>query len=157
MAWQACVYKYLRVWGSPANVKTLEGDKLDSSSSLCRFVGYSEETTGYHFYDPSEQKIFISRNAVFLLKGFPVDSRRDEVLLEESSEAPQQNDATSFEPSVPTDGVPVLHRSVQPLRPPTDRLTIQDIRRRNAGHRFRQVVEAMKSAMDLMGSNQFGP
>ncbi|KAL0324652.1 UNVERIFIED_CONTAM: hypothetical protein Scaly_2432300 [Sesamum calycinum] len=95
-------YKYLIVWGSPANVKTLVGDKLDSSYSLCRFVGYSEETAGYHFYDPSEQKIFISRNAVFLEKGFPVDSRRDEVLLEESSEAPQQNDATSFEPSVPT-------------------------------------------------------
>ncbi|KAL0445878.1 UNVERIFIED_CONTAM: hypothetical protein Slati_1715700 [Sesamum latifolium] len=28
-------YKYLRVWGSPAYVKRLVGDKLDSRSSLC--------------------------------------------------------------------------------------------------------------------------
>ncbi|KAL0405946.1 UNVERIFIED_CONTAM: hypothetical protein Slati_3908500 [Sesamum latifolium] len=75
-------YKYLRVWGSPAYVKRLVGDKLDSRSSLCRFIGYPKETAGYYFYDPFEQKIFISRNAVFLEKGFPADSRRDEVLLE---------------------------------------------------------------------------
>ncbi|KAL0405990.1 UNVERIFIED_CONTAM: hypothetical protein Slati_3912900 [Sesamum latifolium] len=54
-------YKYLRMWGSPAYIK----------------------------------------------------SRRDEVLLEESSEAPQQNDATSFEPTVPIDGVSVLRRSIR--------------------------------------------
>ncbi|KAL0430611.1 UNVERIFIED_CONTAM: Transposon Ty2-GR1 Gag-Pol polyprotein [Sesamum radiatum] len=50
-------YKYLRVWGSPANIKRLVGDKLDSRSSLCRFVGYPTETAGYYFYDPTEQKI----------------------------------------------------------------------------------------------------
>ncbi|KAL0405848.1 UNVERIFIED_CONTAM: Transposon Ty2-GR1 Gag-Pol polyprotein [Sesamum latifolium] len=31
-------YKYLRVWGSPTYVKRLVGDKLDSRSSLCRFI-----------------------------------------------------------------------------------------------------------------------
>ncbi|KAL0294300.1 UNVERIFIED_CONTAM: Transposon Ty2-GR1 Gag-Pol polyprotein [Sesamum radiatum] len=72
-------YKYLRVWGSPAYVKRLVGDKLDSRSSLCRFIGYPKETAGYYFYDPTEQKTFVSRNAVFLEKGFPSDSRRDEV------------------------------------------------------------------------------
>ncbi|KAL0413276.1 UNVERIFIED_CONTAM: hypothetical protein Sradi_1529300 [Sesamum radiatum] len=70
-------YKYLRVWGSPAYVKRLVGDKLDSRSSLCRFVGYPYETAGYYFYDPSEQKVFISRNAVFLEKGFPADTQRE--------------------------------------------------------------------------------
>ncbi|KAL0394581.1 UNVERIFIED_CONTAM: hypothetical protein Slati_4424300 [Sesamum latifolium] len=103
-------YKYLRVWGSPAYVKRLGGDKLDSRSSLCRFIGYPKETMGYYFYDPSEQKIFISRNTVFLEKDFPADSRRDEVLLEESIEVPQHDNATSFELSVPTDGVPVLRK-----------------------------------------------
>ncbi|KAL0405753.1 UNVERIFIED_CONTAM: Retrovirus-related Pol polyprotein from transposon TNT 1-94, partial [Sesamum latifolium] len=39
-------YKYLRVWGSPAYVKRLVGDKLDLRSSLCRFVGYPKETAG---------------------------------------------------------------------------------------------------------------
>ncbi|KAL0303283.1 UNVERIFIED_CONTAM: hypothetical protein Sradi_6196400 [Sesamum radiatum] len=63
-------YKYLRVWGSPAYVKRLVEDKLDSRSSLCRFVGYPKETAGYYFYDPSEQKVFVSRKAVFLEKKF---------------------------------------------------------------------------------------
>ncbi|KAL0402328.1 UNVERIFIED_CONTAM: Retrovirus-related Pol polyprotein from transposon RE2 [Sesamum latifolium] len=86
-------YKYLRVWDSPAYVKRLVGNKLSSRSNLCRFIGYPKETAGYYFYTSSEQKIFVSRNAMFLKKDFPTDSRRDEVLLEESSEAPQQNDA----------------------------------------------------------------
>ncbi|KAL0286863.1 UNVERIFIED_CONTAM: hypothetical protein Scaly_2780000 [Sesamum calycinum] len=37
-------YKYLRVWGSAAYIHRLLGDKLDSNSSLCRFVGYPKET-----------------------------------------------------------------------------------------------------------------
>ncbi|KAL0451360.1 UNVERIFIED_CONTAM: hypothetical protein Slati_1114100 [Sesamum latifolium] len=68
-------YKYLRVWGSPVNVKRLVGDKLDSRSSLCSFVGYSKETAEYYFYDPSEQKIFVLRNSVFLEK-VPTDGVR---------------------------------------------------------------------------------
>ncbi|KAL0457767.1 UNVERIFIED_CONTAM: Retrovirus-related Pol polyprotein from transposon TNT 1-94 [Sesamum latifolium] len=32
-------------------------------------------------YDPAEQKIFVSRNTVFLEKGFPSDSRHDEVQI----------------------------------------------------------------------------
>ncbi|KAL0413392.1 UNVERIFIED_CONTAM: hypothetical protein Sradi_1540900 [Sesamum radiatum] len=73
---------------------------------------------GYYFYDQTEQKIFVSRNAVFLEKDFPADSRWDEVLLEESSEVPQHDDATSFEPSVLADGVPILCRSTRESRPP---------------------------------------
>ncbi|KAL0349771.1 UNVERIFIED_CONTAM: Retrovirus-related Pol polyprotein from transposon TNT 1-94 [Sesamum radiatum] len=52
-------YKYLRVWGSPAYIKRLVGDKLDSRSSLCRFIGYPKETVGYYFYDPTEQKLLL--------------------------------------------------------------------------------------------------
>ncbi|KAL0445606.1 UNVERIFIED_CONTAM: Copia protein [Sesamum latifolium] len=110
------------------------------------------------------KKIFISRNAVVLEKDFPTDSQLDEVLLEESSEAPQQNDATSFEPSVPTDGVLVLHRSTRESRPPerygfvelTSRL---DSDPRTYGQAMSDIdsdkwLEAMKSEMDSMGSNQ---
>ncbi|KAL0445770.1 UNVERIFIED_CONTAM: Retrovirus-related Pol polyprotein from transposon TNT 1-94 [Sesamum latifolium] len=111
-------YKYLRVWSSPAYVKRLVGDKLDSRSSLCRFIGYTKETAGYYFYNPAEQKIFVSRNAVFLEKGFPSDSRRDEVLIEESSEEPQHDSTTSFEPPIHTDGIPVLRRPTRESRVP---------------------------------------
>ncbi|KAL0445227.1 UNVERIFIED_CONTAM: hypothetical protein Slati_2245400 [Sesamum latifolium] len=115
-------YKYLRVWSSPAYVKRLVEDKLDSRSSLCRFIRYSKETAGYYFYDPAEQKNFVSRNAVFLKKDFPSDNRRDKVLIEESSEEPQHDSTTSFEPMVHTDSVPVLRRSIRESRVPEVRI-----------------------------------
>ncbi|KAL0394452.1 UNVERIFIED_CONTAM: hypothetical protein Slati_4411400 [Sesamum latifolium] len=111
-------YKYLRVWGSPAYVKRLVGDKLDSRSSLCRFIGYPKETAGYYFYGPAEQKVFVSRNAVFLEKDFPSDNQRDEVLIEESSGEPPHDNTTSFEATVHTDGVPILRRSTRESRVP---------------------------------------
>ncbi|KAL0455188.1 UNVERIFIED_CONTAM: hypothetical protein Slati_0858000 [Sesamum latifolium] len=46
-------YKYLRVWGSPAYAKRLVRDKLDSRSSLCRFVGYPK-VLGYVTWKPME-------------------------------------------------------------------------------------------------------
>ncbi|KAL0355495.1 UNVERIFIED_CONTAM: Copia protein [Sesamum radiatum] len=111
-------YKYLRVWGGPAYVKRLVRDKLDSRSSLCRFVGYPKETVGYYFYDPTEQKVFVSRNAVFLEKDFPSDNRRDEVLIEESNREPQHDSTTSFKPTIHTDSAPVLRRSTRESRVP---------------------------------------
>ncbi|KAL0400359.1 UNVERIFIED_CONTAM: Copia protein [Sesamum radiatum] len=158
-------YKYLRVWGSPAYVKRLVGDKLDSRSSLCRFVGYPKETTGYYFYDPtSEKKVFVSRNVVFLEKGFPSDNRRDEVLIEESSEEPQHDSTTSFEPIDHTDSAPVLRRSARESRVPERYgfvgLTSQlDNYPNTYGEAMLDIdsdkwLEAMKSEMDSMGSNQ---
>ncbi|KAK4420098.1 Retrovirus-related Pol polyprotein from transposon TNT 1-94 [Sesamum alatum] len=85
-------YNYLKVWGSPAYVKRLVGDKLESRSSLCRFVGYPKETAGYYFYDPLEQKVFVSRNAVLLEQGFPKDIQPDELILEESSDGNQSSE-----------------------------------------------------------------
>ncbi|KAK4381427.1 Retrovirus-related Pol polyprotein from transposon TNT 1-94 [Sesamum angolense] len=40
------------------------------SEAFGRFVGYPKETTGYYFYDPSEQKVFVSKNALFLKSVF---------------------------------------------------------------------------------------
>ncbi|KAL0313397.1 UNVERIFIED_CONTAM: Retrovirus-related Pol polyprotein from transposon RE2 [Sesamum radiatum] len=157
-------YKYLGVWGSPAYVKRLVGDKLDSRSSLCRFIRYPKETAGYYFYDRAEQKIFVSRNVVFLKKSFPSNSRRDEVLIEESSEKPHHKSTTSFEPPIHNDGVPVLHRSTIESRvlerygfvgltsqlgndPKTYGEAMSDID-------SDKWLEAMKFEMDSVGSNQ---
>ncbi|KAL0295207.1 UNVERIFIED_CONTAM: hypothetical protein Sradi_6847100 [Sesamum radiatum] len=127
-------YKYLRVWGSPAYVKRLVEDKLDSRS-------------------------------IFLEKGFPADIQREELLLEESSEAtPQTDTVTSSAPIVPTNDIPVLRRSTrvsqQPERygflgltgqlyndPKTYGKAISDI---DSG----KWIEAMKSEMDSMSSNK---
>ncbi|KAL0293214.1 UNVERIFIED_CONTAM: Retrovirus-related Pol polyprotein from transposon TNT 1-94 [Sesamum radiatum] len=157
-------YKYLRVWGSPAYVKRLVGDKLDSRSSLCRFIGYLKETAGYYFYDPTEQKVFVSRNAVFLEKGFPSDNQRDEVLIEESSGEPPHNSTAPFEPIVHTDGVPILRRSTRESRVSRRYgfvgLTSQlDNDLKTYGEAMSDIdsdkwLEAMKSEMDSMRSNQ---
>ncbi|KAL0394768.1 UNVERIFIED_CONTAM: putative mitochondrial protein [Sesamum latifolium] len=157
-------YKYLRVWGSPAYVKRLVGDKLDSRSSLCRFIGYPKETAGYYFYDPAKQKIFVSRNAVFLKKGFSSDNRRDKVLIEESSGEPHHDSTISFEPTVHTDGVLVLRRSTRESRIPERygfvRLTSQlNNDPKTYGEAMSDMdsdkwLEAIKSEMDSMGSNQ---
>ncbi|KAL0455001.1 UNVERIFIED_CONTAM: hypothetical protein Slati_0839300 [Sesamum latifolium] len=85
---------------------------------LIRFIGYLKETAGHYFYNLAEQKIFVSRNAVFLEKGFPSDNRRDEVLLEESSKVPQHDGTTSLEPPVLTDSIPILRRSTRESRVP---------------------------------------
>ncbi|KAL0463213.1 UNVERIFIED_CONTAM: hypothetical protein Slati_0208900 [Sesamum latifolium] len=157
-------YKYLRLWCSPAYVKRLVGDKLDSRSSLSRFIRYSKETAGYYFYDPTEQKIFVSRNAVFLEKGFSLDNGRDEVLIEESSEEPQHDSTTSFEPTVHTDSVPVLRRLTRESRIPERYrfvgLTSQlDNDPKTYGEAMSDIdldkwLDAMKFEMDSMGSNQ---
>ncbi|KAL0439343.1 UNVERIFIED_CONTAM: hypothetical protein Slati_2417300, partial [Sesamum latifolium] len=85
------------------------------------------------------------KNAVFLEKDFPSDSRHDEVLIEESNEEPHRDTTTSFEPTIHTDSVPVLRRSTRESRVP-DRygfvgLTSQlDNKRRTekrCRHRFR--------------------
>ncbi|KAL0289950.1 UNVERIFIED_CONTAM: hypothetical protein Scaly_2688000 [Sesamum calycinum] len=157
-------YKYLRVSGSPAYVKRLVGDKLDLRSSLCRFIGYPKETAGYYFYDPSEQKVIISRNAVFLERGFPTDTRRDELLHEESSEAPQPNVGTSSAPTISTDNVPILRRSARVPQPP-ERYGFLGVTRqldndpKIYGEEMSDInsgkwLEAMKSEIDSMSSNQ---
>ncbi|KAL0411257.1 UNVERIFIED_CONTAM: Retrovirus-related Pol polyprotein from transposon RE2 [Sesamum latifolium] len=93
-----------------------------------------------------------------------LQSRWDEVLLEESSEAPQQNNATSFESSVPTDGVPILRRSTRESRPPerygfVGLTSLLDNNSRTHGEEMSDTdsdkwLEAKKSKMDSMGSNQ---
>ncbi|KAL0386354.1 UNVERIFIED_CONTAM: Retrovirus-related Pol polyprotein from transposon RE2, partial [Sesamum latifolium] len=156
-------YKYLRVWGSLAYVKKLVGDKLDSRSSLCRFIGYPKETAGYYFYDPAEQKIFVSRNAVFLEVGFPSDNRRDEVLIEESSGEPHHDNTNhlslQFTLMVFQSSVGQLENLVY-LRGTDSWLTSQlDNDPKMYGEAMSDIdsdkwLEAMKSEMDSMGSNQ---
>ncbi|GJR50023.1 retrotransposon protein, putative, ty1-copia subclass [Tanacetum coccineum] len=65
---QAPKLSYLKVWGCEALVKrdTLtKPDKLEPRSFKCIFIGYPKETMGYSFYNPSENKIFVARNAEF--------------------------------------------------------------------------------------------
>ncbi|GJW08836.1 retrotransposon protein, putative, ty1-copia subclass [Tanacetum coccineum] len=65
---QAPKLSYLKVWGCEAFVKRdtlIKPDKLDPRSFKCIFIGYPKEIIGYSFYSPSENKVFVARNAEF--------------------------------------------------------------------------------------------
>ncbi|KAL0453673.1 UNVERIFIED_CONTAM: Retrovirus-related Pol polyprotein from transposon TNT 1-94 [Sesamum latifolium] len=95
----------------------------------------------------------------------PADTRCEELLLEESSEAtPQTDTVTSSAPIVPTNDIPVLRRSTrvsqQPERYEFLGLTGQlDNDPKTYGEEMSDIdskkwIEAMKSEMDSMSSNK---
>ena len=61
---------FLKIWGCEAYVKRQASMKLASKSDKCLFMGYPKETKGYYFYIPSENKVFVARNGVFLEREF---------------------------------------------------------------------------------------
>ena len=61
---------FLKIWGREAFVKRLMLDKLTPKSDKCIFVRYPRETLGYNFYNQEENKVFVTRNVVFLEKEF---------------------------------------------------------------------------------------
>ncbi|KAL8099909.1 hypothetical protein AgCh_032243 [Apium graveolens] len=79
---------FMKVWGCEAFVKCLASDKLGPKSDKCYFVGYPEETKGYNFYYPTENKVFVARTAVFLerellskkINGRTIDLDEDQVV-----------------------------------------------------------------------------
>ena len=60
----------MKVWGCPTYVKRTISYELEAGSNKCLFVGYPKETRGYKFYNTLEQRLFVSKHAVFLEKVF---------------------------------------------------------------------------------------
>ena len=70
--------------------------KLDSRSKLCLFVGYTKETRGGYFFDPKENKVFVSTNATFLEEDHVREHKpRSKIVLSELS-----GEATNSSPRV---------------------------------------------------------
>ncbi|RVW70676.1 Retrovirus-related Pol polyprotein from transposon TNT 1-94 [Vitis vinifera] len=59
---------HLHVWGCPAEARPYKPNekKLDSRTVSCYFVGYSERSRGFKFYDPSIRSFFETGNAKFI-------------------------------------------------------------------------------------------
>ena len=59
--------KHLHIWGCPAEARPYmpHEKKLDSRTVSCYFIGYSERSRGYKFYDPTTKSIFEMGNARF--------------------------------------------------------------------------------------------
>ncbi len=52
--------KHFHVWGCPAEARPYKPNerKLDSRTMSIYFIGYSERSRGYKFYDPKLKTIF---------------------------------------------------------------------------------------------------
>ena len=61
---------FLKIWGCETYVKRKALSKLKPRSDKCIFVGYPKETKGYYFYNPIENKVFVSRCGAFIEKEF---------------------------------------------------------------------------------------
>ena len=59
--------KHLHIWGCPAEARPYRPHekKLESRTVSCYFIGYSERSRGYKFYDPTTKSIFETGNARF--------------------------------------------------------------------------------------------
>ncbi|GJS84321.1 retrotransposon protein, putative, ty1-copia subclass [Tanacetum coccineum] len=126
---------YLKVWGCEALVKhdTLtKPDKLDPRSFRCIFVGYPKETMGYSFYNPSENKVFVARNAEFfendLIDLKASGSVEDLELIQEEDTNPSVDTSLNHEEDdqeidEPQSDINPIRRSTRTRRP-TDRLCL---------------------------------
>ncbi|RVW13227.1 Retrovirus-related Pol polyprotein from transposon TNT 1-94 [Vitis vinifera] len=61
-------FRHLHVWRCPAKARPYKPNekKLDSKTVSCYFVGYSERSRGFKFYDPSTRSFFETNNAKFI-------------------------------------------------------------------------------------------
>ncbi|RVW75477.1 Retrovirus-related Pol polyprotein from transposon TNT 1-94 [Vitis vinifera] len=60
--------RHLHVWGCPVEARPYKPNekKLDSRTVSCYFVGYSERSRGFKFYDPLTRSFFETGNAKFI-------------------------------------------------------------------------------------------
>ena len=58
---------HLRIFGSPAYVHIPDAvrTKLDNKAEKCIFIGYSERSKAYKYFNPMTKKIAISRDVKF--------------------------------------------------------------------------------------------
>ena len=173
--------KHVKIWGCPAFIKKLNTDKLETRSLKGRFVGYPNDSFGYYFYLPTEQRVVISRDAIFLEKEFVQEGGIGrEIKLDEESSA-QQIDQVS-EPMdidqpvkelIQNENVTEPRRSSRVIRPPARYLNLHenvqelfihgDNDHKDDPTTYDEAIsdidsskwlEAMKSEMDSMYSNQ---
>ena len=91
---------FLRVFRCNAyvHVPREKRKKFDKKSIKCIFIGYTNDSKGYKFYNPATKKILLSRDALFLentfYNGWSEDARevQNQKLLDEESQV--MNDAS---------------------------------------------------------------
>ncbi|CAJ2637857.1 unnamed protein product [Trifolium pratense] len=86
-------YSSLKVFGSTCFVlrPQVERNKLSPRSTICVFLGYGAGQKGYRCYDPSSDKLYVSRHVVFL-EHIPYYS------LSSDSHTPSRSELTNIDP-----------------------------------------------------------
>jgi hypothetical protein len=112
---------YLKVWGCEAYVRQEASSKLDPRSTKCIFVGYPKDCLGYYFYNPTENKIFISRKAEFLESKFLMSEASGsnvefEEVREPQADAPMVGTSTQQEVVEPEQVVVQIPNETQSVR-----------------------------------------
>ena len=79
--------------------------KLEIRSEVCYFIGYPKGTYGLYFYDPREQKVYVSTNAIFLEDDYIINCKpKGMIVLEEvmgePSNSPVVNSNTEQENAI---------------------------------------------------------
>ncbi|KAA0063151.1 gag/pol protein [Cucumis melo var. makuwa] len=78
---------HFRIWGCPTQVLVINLKNLKPRSRLCQFVGYPKETRGGLFFDPQENRVFVSTNATFLEEDHMRDQKpRSKLVLNEATD-----------------------------------------------------------------------
>ena len=95
--------------------------KLEPRSHVCLFVGYPKETRGGFFYNPEDNKVFVSTNAIFLEEDYMKEFKpRSKVLLEEllagTTSEPLSNVDKDITPSASESQMQVYQKTMPPRR-----------------------------------------
>ena len=106
------ILNHLQIWGCPAEARPYRPNenKLDSRTVSCYFIGYSERSRGFKFYDPTTKGIFETSNARFFeeVEFVRGDKVRDFVLEEEYVTIPQVVIDVNQEATLDQDNVPSI-------------------------------------------------
>ena len=93
--------KHFHVWGCPAEARPYKPNerKLDSRTVSSYFIGYSERSRGYKFYDPKLKTIFETRTDTFFkdIEFGGKNKVRDFVLEEELVTIPELIHTVAFD------------------------------------------------------------
>eukprot|EP01018_Ginkgo_biloba_P010166 Gb_31047 [translate_table: standard] len=105
---------HFRVFGCVAyvHIPNKKWKKMDVKSQLCIFVGYSEETKGYRFYNPITKQLIVSQDVLFNEGGvwqWKEGVQKEKPVIEEIEDdiippPPTSSSGSSSSPSSPSSG-----------------------------------------------------
>ncbi|GJW74329.1 gag-pol polyprotein [Tanacetum coccineum] len=80
-------YLDLYIFGSLVYVmyNSKETTKLDPKSRKCLFLGYADGVKGYHLWDPTDHKVVVSMDVVFMEEKFQENEEGDSATRETAS------------------------------------------------------------------------